>query len=301
MYHYVRDNSDTKYPRIKSLDIAAFSRQLDFFSENFSFVTAEEVIKASREMRELPTQSLWLTFDDGYVDHYEHVFPELVKRGIQGSFFVPSMPIIHGELLDVNGIHYLLASQAKIGTLLGALDSKLQLRGYTREMIDTLKSQFWYSNRFDSEEVMYFKRVLQTGLKKTDRTAIISSLIEEFLGVETLELARETYLNMDQITEMRANGMFFGGHGHEHVWLGDSADSQQRFEIQRSHEFVQEIGMPKEDWVMCYPYGSSNSETHAILTEAGASLGLTTRVGQASLAKGDPYLLPRFDTNDFPQ
>ena len=301
MYHYVRDSRDSKYPRIKSLDLTAFSRQLDYLTRNFSFTTAEEVIRASKDRTELPTHSVWLTFDDGYIDHYQYVFPELVKRGIQGSFFVPSMPVTHGKLLDVNGIHYLLASKAKIGTLLESLDSNLRLRGYTSDMLDALKAQFWRPSRFDTEEVVYFKRVLQTGLKTAERTAIISVLIQEFLGVEMTELARETYLSMSQIAEMRAHGMFFGGHGHEHVWLENSSESQQRFEIHQSHEFVQEIGMPKEHWVMCYPYGSSNSETHAILAKADASLGLTTRVGHASLAQGDPYLLPRFDTNDFPQ
>ena len=49
-----------------------------------------------------------ITFDDGYKDHIDYVLPELKKRGLQGSFFPPAIPIIKGSLLDVNAIHFIL-------------------------------------------------------------------------------------------------------------------------------------------------------------------------------------------------
>ena len=51
---------------------------------------------------------------------------------------------------------------------------------------------------------------------------------------------------------------------------------------------------------MCYPYGAYNSDTLKLIKKLGASIGVTTQIGKANISD-NPFLLPRFDTNDFPQ
>lgn len=80
MYHYVRPIRDSAYPKLKGLELAGFKRQLDFLSSKYEFVTAEDVINAVNFKKKLPDNSCWLTFDDGYKDHYSYVFPELLKK-----------------------------------------------------------------------------------------------------------------------------------------------------------------------------------------------------------------------------
>ena len=110
MYHYVRPIKGSKYPNIKGLELEGFFRQLDFFQDNFKIITAEEVVKNINKRVNLSDDSLWLTFDDGYKDHINFVLPELKKRGIQGTFFPTVKPIVEKNDLDVNAIHYILAS-----------------------------------------------------------------------------------------------------------------------------------------------------------------------------------------------
>jgi hypothetical protein len=62
--------------------------------------------------RTLPERALLLTFDDGYADHYQTVFPLLDRLGLQGSFFPPARAILERRVLDVNKIHFLLAGVA---------------------------------------------------------------------------------------------------------------------------------------------------------------------------------------------
>ena len=52
---------------------------------------------------------------------------------------------------------------------------------------------------------------------------------------------------------------------------------------------------------MCYPYGAYNDNTLSLIKKLGASLGVTTEVGEANLLANNPFTLPRLDTNDFPQ
>ncbi len=46
MYHYVRDIKNSRYPKIKGLDVSLFKKQLEFFKSNFEIVTMEQVLLA---------------------------------------------------------------------------------------------------------------------------------------------------------------------------------------------------------------------------------------------------------------
>ena len=45
MYHYTRDLTNSRYPKIKGLDVELFKKQLDFFAQNFNVVTMEKVME----------------------------------------------------------------------------------------------------------------------------------------------------------------------------------------------------------------------------------------------------------------
>ena len=109
MYHYVRPIKNSEYPGIKGLEYDLFRQQIQFFKENFHAVTMEQVIDSLDGKCELPENPILLTFDDGYMDHYQYVFPVLKEYGMQGSFFVPSGILKYGKVLDVNKIHFILA------------------------------------------------------------------------------------------------------------------------------------------------------------------------------------------------
>ena len=70
MYHYVRDLARSRYPSIKGRDVASFQFQLDHIARNYSVVTVAQILEALRGGRQLPDNAAWLTFDDGYLDHY---------------------------------------------------------------------------------------------------------------------------------------------------------------------------------------------------------------------------------------
>lgn len=44
MYHYTRDLANSRYPKIRGLDVELFKQQLDFFEKNFNVITMEKVI-----------------------------------------------------------------------------------------------------------------------------------------------------------------------------------------------------------------------------------------------------------------
>jgi hypothetical protein len=56
----------------------------------------------------------------------------------------------------------------------------------------------------------------------------------------------------------------------------------------------------RNNWAMCYPYGSYDAETLEYLGKMKCSLGFTTEVAVAKLPTHRCLKLPRLDTNDFP-
>ena len=71
----------------------------------------EELIESVKNNLKLPSKALLLTFDDGYADHFNNVFPVLKEYNIQGSFYIPAKTVIDHQVLDVNKLHFILASE----------------------------------------------------------------------------------------------------------------------------------------------------------------------------------------------
>ena len=75
----------------------------------------------------------------------------------------------------------------------------------------------------------------------------------------------------------------------------------QASELDESLDFLDRIGVPRDHWTFCYPYGGYNDDTLRLLTERNCKAAFTTRVGLANPAHDSRLLLPRLDTNDLPK
>ncbi|MDN3555236.1 polysaccharide deacetylase family protein [Halomonas maura] len=303
MYHYVRPLSGSRYPDLKAQEWEQFRGQLDFIQHHYHVVRMEEVIAATRGEVVLPDNSLLLTFDDGYLDHYTYVLPLLVSRGIQGSFFPPVCAVRGERVLDVNKIHFTLASgahpQQLIDVIFATLDAHRAEYGLpsNEEAFET----YCREGRYDHPQVTFIKRILQKGLPKALREPLLDGLFRQFVSDDERGFAGELYLNEDHLREMYAAGMWIGSHGDTHRWLNTLSVQEQRHEIDASLDFLAGVGVSVSDWVMCYPFGGYDDSLLEILQERDCALGLTVNVGVANLNQHKSLVLPRLDTNDLPK
>jgi peptidoglycan/xylan/chitin deacetylase (PgdA/CDA1 family) len=251
----------------------------------------------------LPEKSVLLTFDDAYLDHFNYVFPLLNEYKIQGSFFPPVKAITEHTVLDVNKIHFILASAEDKSKIIKEI--KIELKKFRNDY--NLESDSFYfdklaqSNRFDTADVVFIKRLLQVELDEKLRKIITNNLFEKIVGINEDSFSRELYMDIEQIKCMHRNGMHIGSHGYDHYWLGSLTRENQKKEINASYEFLKQIGCNTKQWTMCYPYGNYNDTTIELLIEHNCKLALTTEVNIANLQKYSKYTLPRLDTNDIPK
>ena len=176
MYHYVREIKNSKFPEIKGLELEGFIRQLDYLQKNFNIITAEQLIQFIIKNKNLPPNSCYLTFDDGYKDHFKYVLPELINRGIQGSFFVPAGVIIEEKVLDVNKIHFILAKAKNKSFLLLDLNSICKKFGFKENTLKEYWNKYGKNSRYDTSEVVYIKKLLQHVLPEIIRKEITNIL-----------------------------------------------------------------------------------------------------------------------------
>lgn len=301
MYHYTRDLQHSRYPEIKGMDICLLREQFEFFKKNFDVVRMEQVIDAVKGGKSLPENALLLTFDDGYIDNFTYAFPLLEEYGFQGSFFIPGKTFTTHQLLDVNKIHYILAS-ADIKKLVVDVKEKMDYyRGneYDYPSTEELWNQYATDERFDGKDTVFVKRILQTGLPEKLRNQISSDLFEKYVGVTEEQLAYELYMTPEQIRTLKKHGMFIGIHGYDHYWLGNLSADQMKEDVANALETLDEF-IDRKEWVMNYPYGNFNDEVLGFIKENGACVGLTTEVRVAEIGKDSALQLPRLDCNDFP-
>lgn len=304
MYHYVRDLRHSRFPRIKGLDVRDFRGQLDYLRGRYTVVSMEEVMYAAQgSPADLPTDAVLLTFDDGFIDHYTTVLPLLDERGWQGSFFVPSRPVLDHKVLDVHKIHFLLAAaDDPAGLAEELLDALEEYRGqYDLADEEDYWTRIGRPGRFDPPEIIFIKRMLQHELPAPVREAICDRLFRKYVSHDEAAFAAELYLSLDQLGIMQRLGMHIGGHGETHCWMDRIGPEHRDREIRASVDLLGRVGADIDSWSFAYPYGAHDEKLRAMLQSAGVKIGLTTEVARADLWRNKPLMLPRLDTNDVPK
>ena len=277
MYHYVRDAA-----RVHARTVRELERQLDHVVANYECIGVDELAQ-----RRWPEHGCVLTFDDGLVEHLETVAPALERRGLRGVFCPPGRPVVERVPLDVQKTQFLLASardhRALGDRVLAAADDPERL---------------WAANtpphRFDPPETVFVKRALQEGLPEPRRREVLDTLFREHVTEDERAFADALYLSVDGCRELVRRGHDVIGHGWEHRRLAFLDERAQRAELERTQEFVADVG---GTWALCYPYGSRDGTTLALLRDLGCSAGLTTEPRRAT-PDDDVLELPRLDTND---
>lgn len=288
MYHYVRDSGDEAEAGsgIPGLPVTRFEAQLDELARRHEMIGWPDLRAGLSGEKSLPPGACLLTFDDGLRDHYLNVFPALRARGLSGLFFALARGPGDGLALG-HKIHFLLAH---LGVERLREAAWLRLTPEAQTAYARAEERYRASGHAggESPEVGVLKSVLQRELSP-EAQGLLSQLFEEHIGPEA-EMAREFYLMQDQIAEMVANGMNFGGHSRSHPWF-DWVDAPcQAEEIEASAAWLREL--EAGPWAFAYPYGGLSGGSPGLLRAHDFAAAFTT---VEQVVHADPFLIGRWD------
>lgn len=303
MYHYVRDLHHARYPDLKSLCKDGFLAQIQYIKKHYNVISGAELMDAVVEGAPLPPHPLMLTFDDGYVDHFNNVLPVLERNDLPACFFPAAKCTVDREVLGVNKIHFVLASTRDKRKFVDYICKKIDENRF-RYNLQT-STAYWEKlakpGRFDPADVVFCKRILQRDLPRELRQALTNELFNRFVTADEASFSRELYMTFEQIRGLQASGMYVGSHGFDHYWLDTLSSQHQEREVDQSLSFLKSVGADIGRWIMCYPHGAYDKSLLAVLKSRNCIVGLTAETGLASLRDDDPLTLPRIDTNDLPK
>ena len=299
MYHYVRNLKKSYYPNLKALELQKFKKQINFFKKKFNILSYFDFLEILHSKKIPPKPSVLLTFDDGYSDHFENVFPVLLKKKISGIFYTPIVTFKNNKVLDVNKIHFILEKEPNRKKIINFIDENL--KKYLKKNLNQMNiDRMNLFNRWDDKETTLIKKLLQDHLPNKIRTKILNKLFENIMNENESSFSKKLYLNKKNIIEMKNNKMFFGIHGFNHKRLAKLNYSDQNDEILKSIKEFKKLNFKTEDLSICYPYGSYNQMTIEVIKKYNINFGLTIKVNYINKKNlSNIYELPRYDCNDF--
>ncbi|MBF0305508.1 MAG: polysaccharide deacetylase family protein [Alphaproteobacteria bacterium] len=297
--HFVGDYSDAP-ARPPAIGVEEFERLLDKLLAEREPITAVQLRDWFDGTGDLPEKSLYLTFDDGIRDHATNVVPLLLKRGLEGAFFVP------GSIFDPNGRlpalerqRYLQYGFGDYRAFLDALIAEVPRRCPGVREADVAVSartlaamgDHLANYPFYSPEERYYRWLRDKVLSPEDLLRATDSLFAARFPDERALMERY-YLSPADLKDIAAAGMAIGCHGHVHEHLPRLRD--QAADLVMGLDALESI-TGRRPWIASYPFGSYDDRTLGLMDSLGMGFAFTTGNRVADLNRQDRHTIPRLD------
>ena len=298
MYHYVR-NSSSDFPELYYLHKEDFIRQLDYFANEYGFVSREEFSDALKTG--IAPKGVVLTFDDGLREHYNEVFPVLLQKGLWGAFYISTAPYKTRKLLDVHRIHVLLGRYGG-QMLLSEIRPLLKESDFSFEQRDSFREAS-YEGQNSDQDTTEFKRIMNYYLEDSVCHEVLDHLMGNLMPNERT-LVEDFYLDREEIKKMVEAGMVVGSHTSTHPVMSKLSLTQQGEQIRESFNWLTSF-CDFQERSYCHPYGRKgtfNEDTFLALDTADVKYAFSVDprdVSNDDLAN-NILALPRYDCNLFP-
>ena len=240
-YHYVREIKNSRYPNIKGIEYNIFKKQIKFFKKKFDIISADDLVDVieSKKITNYKKPLILLTFDDGYKDHYNYVFPTLVTEKISGCFY-PPINIFYGEVLDVNKIHYIIEKFDDKKILLNEI-----LLYLVKKFNINIESFVGKKNRlhnfripeYDNHETLIIKKILNKFLPSTISKKTCDHFFKKYVNSNLRDFSKELYISLKNLKEMSDYNMHIGSHGVNHLLWNTLTKQKQKNELVNSKIF----------------------------------------------------------------
>ncbi len=227
--------------------------------DRFSRFEYDDFAKGCAEKKALTHQSskeiLFPTFDDGYIDVKESVYPILAKKEIPFILFVTT------GFLDQTAYPY----EEQLATLVQELDQ-----------IKTFEAGIFQTDDEIQKEKAYSKlRLLFKRRSISERTRFIEKTYR-INGLDPESSIRPMFLSWEDVVDMAQNPLVsIGSHTLSHAYLPCLPWKQAWFEIFRSKSLI-EKKLNKRIDCFSFPYGACNPITLLLSKMAGYRHVFTT-------------------------
>ena len=218
-----------------------FIEHLDTLTKRFPIISLTDALAQCWAGRAKTNLQAVLTFDDGYCDNYEVVFPVLKKRGVSAVFFLATdyiggnIPLWEWEVAEI-----LYRNMPTEGVL--------------------LHKKIWETKR------SFVLRVIEEmkGMDLEKRERVISFLRIHSNNRLSSGPLKDRCLNWEEVKKMSSSGMEIGSHGMSHRALSRIPFADAIKEIEGSRKAV-EKHTQKPCLHFSFPFGSQKDYNQRLI------------------------------------
>lgn len=234
-------------------------RQIATLVRHFDVVDTDALCDWVAGRGTLPPNPVAVTFDDGYLDNYEHALPILRRHGVRAIFFIATRYVGERRMFWWDRIAYLM-KQARTSTV--ELDYPARFQGDLRAVLRVAKDHFG----LDLERFMEGLQA-KTGVHWDD------ALERRF--------ADEQLMTWDHVRALRDAGMDVQSHTRTHRVLHTLSPAELADELAGSRQDL-ELALGQKVRAVSYPVGkpiASRPPIRAAVRAAGYEIGLSNGSG----------------------
>lgn len=305
MYHYVHKKDDPEiFRNLKGVSTEIFEEQINYLLKHFTPIKHQDLENHFLKGDTLPKNSFYLTFDDGFKQHITNVLPILKKYNLEGSFFIPTMPLKEKKLHFIERqrvCQYSIKDKYIDFLQLFYNSSKVHLPS---SIVENIKPSLENINKakeylkqysFYTKEERFYRYIRDELLDKKTIEAIIDTIFNNHFVEENF--INEYYMDKDDIHTLYSHNMIIGGHSHTHPFLERLKINDIEIEIQKSLNILESI-THEPIKTFSYPYGTYNQDVIDILKKNSIYYSFTTK-DKLNLSLNSKYEIMRIDAVNF--
>jgi len=238
--------------------VDTFLSQINTLAKSYPIISLSDAISQCHKGASRQGLQIVLTFDDGYWDNFEIVFPILYKKGIPATFFLATDYVGHqGPLWDWELFAY--------------------LNQYKTIQEVTVGNECIRHNRMESRRSFAYRifnkmKALDSGARRKVYDDLQSNGYEAHpVNLYTPDgLLENRFMTWSQVKKMSESGMEIGSHGVSHCSLSRVPVEKAHHEITYGKGVIEkEIGKKCETFA--FPYGSAQDYNDDLVNQVKAA------------------------------
>ena len=268
IYHYVDSKVPSElYQDLHALPKEKFVGQLEYLRSWHHPITPDEVFRCVREGQEFPPNRFMLTFDDGTKDHILTVAPILERHGLKGLFSVTGLPTERRKVPFVQKNQFVRAKlgQEHIAEFF-VKKCRVLFPGYAAQ--EVIQKAPIGNYKIGSGTYLKYKYATNRLIPFDICQAVIDALFREYVSNDEEEFVDRIFLSKEEIRILRDMGHTIAAHTMSHRSLPALDESQQRWEIESSVQYLEYVLKDSIHW-LGYPYGDFDKTSEKVAQDVG--------------------------------
>lgn len=283
MYHYVREKES--WTGSVPISPEVFRKQIEWAKENYEIISPDDMNKITKKPKCI------ISFDDATKDQYTIAYKILKELDVPGYFTVMSAPLESGVVPIFHLVHTVL-SHINDEEVWNELNAKF-------EIPDLTEKSAYYSYEPNVYR-RYNKYVFNFLLDEQSCRRYLEEKVEKLYG-SIQSFIKAFYISIEDLVEMKENGMTLGVHCVKHLPYKGDAQEFYNTEIAPCKVFMQqELGITPKWFTPAFGGGENAIQMRAELEpilRANGFKGAFTTIEDYTILNNNNFWFNRFDCN----